>query len=431
MPHIASVGTAVPKHVMSQKEIRAVVYDMFKDIFPGIDRLISIFDHGNIEKRHFCVAAEWFQQTHTPDEKHRLYVEHAAELAEQAIRACLEQTDIGFADVDHIIFVSTTGTATPSIDALLFNRMGFNPHIKRTPIWGLGCAGGAASLSRAADYVKAFPSHRCLVVSVELCSLTFLNDDLSKSNFVATSLFADGAAAALVLGETEETAAFNRNRVFSRGSVRGPRILQTQSTIWPDTLDVMGWEVTGRGLKVIFSRDIPSIIQKEMYGNVEALLKKSGLALPNVESYILHPGGMKVLQAYRESLHLPAEALHPSETVLRQYGNMSSATVFFVLQEAWRLKNSGAPAPIASRRNLTFAERLDYALVESFSGADMPYSAHSAPKGFSAGWPPVHSTFASASDGFRSGPADPQIQYGIIGALGPGFSSEMLLFEWV
>lgn len=427
MPFIASVGTAVPKHVMSQQEIRTVVYDMFKGVFPGIDRLISIFDHSEIETRHFCVPAEWFHQTHTPEEKHRLYVEHATALAEKAIRACLEQTGVGFADVDHLIFVSTTGMATPSIDAHLFNRMGFNPHLKRTPIWGLGCAGGAAGLSRAVDYVKAFPSHRCLVVSAELCSLTFLHDDLSKSNFVATSLFADGAAAALVLGDTEENAAFRRNGGTSRRSFQGPKILQTQSTIWPDTLDVMGWEVTDRGLKVIFSRDIPSIIQKEMYGNVEALLKKTELTLQNVETYILHPGGLKVLQAYKESLHMPAEALLPSRTVLRQFGNMSSATVFFVLQEVWRQKNAESAAHLINQRNFTFEERLDYAQVGSFSGADMSYSAQS---GFSTGYPSTYSpvggvTSTSLSDLVRS-----QSQYGIIGALGPGFSSEMLLFEW-
>lgn len=426
MPFIASVGTAVPKHVMSQKEIRTVVYDMFKDVFPGIDRLISIFDHSEIERRHFCVPAKWFQQTHTPDEKHRLYVEHASDLAEQAIRACLEQTGVGFTDIDQIIFVSTTGMATPSIDAHLFNRMGFNSHLKRTPIWGLGCAGGAAGLSRAVDYVTAFPSHRCLVVSAELCSLTFLLDDLSKSNFVATSLFADGAAAALVLGDTAENAVFKGNGEPSHRSVQGPRILQTQSTIWPDTLDVMGWEVTDRGLKVIFSRDIPSIIQKEMYGNVEDLLKKSGLTLQNVESYILHPGGMKVLQAYKESLHIPAEALHPSGTVLRQFGNMSSATVFFVLQEVWRQKNAKSAAPIVNQRNLTVDERLDYAQV----GSSMNNMLYSAQSGFSSGYPSTHTPVGSVTSPYLSDPVRSQTQYGLIGALGPGFSSEMLLFEW-
>jgi len=314
-----------------------------------LNRLLTIFDNSGIEQRFSCVPADWFLTKRTVEEKHRLYVKHAVELAEQAIVRCLKQAGAEAERIDQLVYVTTTGTVTPSVDAYLYNRLPFRRNLKRTPIWGLGCAGGAAGLSRAFEYVTAFPGQTCLVVSVELCGLTFIADDRSKSNLVAASLFADGAAAALICGRESEFA-------------RGPKIIATQSTTWPDSLDVMGWEVTNDGLKVVFSRDIPSLIQKVMFTNVNEFLHEQGLSLDDIGAYVLHPGGMKVLKAYREALRLGQDSLAHSEHVLRQYGNMSSATVFFVLKDAM-------------------------------------------------------------ADERKTG-------YGLAGALGPGFSSELLLLDW-
>lgn len=348
---VISIGTAVPDNCVSQDEIKETVRHMFGSSVPHLDRFLTIFEHSGIDSRHFCVPLEWFLLPHSVEEKHRLFVQHATALAEQAVLRCLERANLDPSAVDHLIFVTTTGTATPSIDARLCNRLSFRNNVKRTPIWGLGCAGGAAGLSRASEYVKAFPDHLCLVVSVELCSLTFLRDDTSKSNVVATSLFADGAAAVLVAGRP-------------RG--HAPRIVATQSTIWPDSLDVMGWEVTDRGLKVIFSKDIPTLVTRTMQENVGMLLHPHNLDVNGLDQYILHPGGMKVLHAYESALHLPREKLDASRKVLQCYGNMSSCTILFVLEEVLQAGMTSSPGQ----------------------------------------------------------------RYGLAGALGPGFSSELLLLDF-
>jgi alkylresorcinol/alkylpyrone synthase len=194
--------------------------------------------------------------------------------------------------------------------------------IRRTPIWGLGCAGGAAGLSRAFEFTRAFPDKRALVLALELCSLTFQKNDLSKSNLVASSLFADGAAAVLVSGA-------------GTGAV-GPAIVGTRSTLWYDSLDVMGWEINDQGMKVLFSRDIPSIVRTCVLPNVLEFLSGYGLSLPDLKHIIAHPGGAKVLDAYRETLQLSNGKLDIARSVLRRYGNMSSPTVFFVLDEYLR-----------------------------------------------------------------------------------------------
>jgi alkylresorcinol/alkylpyrone synthase len=231
----------------------------------------------------------------------------------------LKEAEISAQQVDHLIFVSTTGLATPSLDAYLINRLQMSPHIKRTPIWGLGCAGGVAGLSRAFEYVKAFPEQTVLLVALELCGLTFRQSDHSKSNFVATSLFSDGAAAALISGRKD----IKRN---------GPSILATESMIWPHSTDVMGWDIEDDGLKVIFSKDIPTIVRQKVRPVVDRFLQKSNLHLEQVDSFISHPGGRKVLEAYEKALEVPAEKFHHAYEVLRDYGNMSSATVLFVLE---------------------------------------------------------------------------------------------------
>lgn len=301
---------------------------MFEASVPNIERYLPIFEHSEIDTRHFCAPLEWFLHPHSVEEKHALFVQSAADLAEQAVRSCLGQAGVEPGDIDHIFMVTTTGTVTPSLDAYLFNRLSFSPHMKRTPIWGLGCAGGAAGLSRASEYVKAFPKQKALLVSVELCSLTFIRNDTSKSNIVATSLFADGAAAALVAGE--ECGAIEAGRRPM------PRIVATQSTIWTDSLDVMGWDVTNDGLKVVFSRDIPSIIAQHMRPNVEELTESVGWPPESIGHYALHPGGAKVLTAYEEALRLPAGRLDASRRILKDYGNMSSCTVLFVLERILR-----------------------------------------------------------------------------------------------
>ena len=318
----------------------ALARHFFQHAFDDIDRLLRIFAHSQIRKRHFCVPPEWFQQDWAFAEKNRLYLQHAETLAIETTRNCLNKAGVPADAVDCLIFVSSTGIATPSLDSRIMHKLGMRQDIARIPLWGLGCAGGAMGLSRACDYARAYPESRVLLVCVELCGLTFIRQDMSKSNLVATCLFGDGAAAVLVEG----------NDVPLRRSSPRLHFCGAQTTTWPQTLDVMGWEVTDPGLKVVFSRDIPTLIRQGMRENVERFLSPRGLSAEELDHFIFHPGGTKVLAAYQHALGLDAKATRLSEEVLRDYGNMSSPTVLFVLEksmeQSWRAGEKGLLAAL-------------------------------------------------------------------------------------
>lgn len=317
MPRIAGVATALPKYKLSQGKAKEFAYRVFGDS-PAIDRLISVFDNSLIDERSFVVDHEWFEQPHDFTEVNDLYIEQALELSTEAICKLSDQLGVALDQIDAIVFISTTGLSTPSIDARLFNLLPFNKHIKRIPIWGLGCAGGASGIARAFDIAKAYPDARVLVVSVELCGLAFQKNDRQKSSIIATALFGDGAAACMIVGDNVEAA--------------GPRIVDTMSTIYDDTIDVMGWRITGEGFKVVLSRDIPTIVRSLVYENMGELLAKHDLNYDSIDHFVAHPGGKKVLEAYQEALTITPADLRHSYGVLRDHGNMSSATVFFILE---------------------------------------------------------------------------------------------------
>lgn len=321
MPVIVSVGTAVPPHQITQDFSCEFARELFGTSFRDINRLLTVFDSAQIENRNFATPPDWFGQPHTWQEKNDLYIQNAIELSAAAIQSCLAQAGVETQEIDALIFVSTTGISTPSIDAHLFNKLCMRTDLKRIPLWGLGCAGGVAGLARGYDFAKAHPASKVVVCSLELCGLTFLHQDRSKSNLIATSLFADGAAAALIFGE--EAAA--------QAGLTGPRILGSHSMIWPDSLDVMGWNVENDGLKVIFSKDIPTLVESKIRPTIDRFLHGLGLTREQVDRFIAHPGGMKVLQAYQEALDLTPDMLRHSRDVLRSHGNMSSCTVLFVL----------------------------------------------------------------------------------------------------
>lgn len=240
MPTIAAVATAVPPYAIDQPRVRAYAREIFNDHIPDVDRYLTIFDNSEIERRYISAPEEWFLQPggHTFGECNDIFIDMACKLGEDAARRCMAQAGVGPQDIDHIIFVSTTGLAAPSIDARLITLLGLDPHTRRTPIWGLGCAGGLGGLARAQEYVRAYPTHRCLLVAVELCSLTLQWNDHSKRNLVAFSLFADGAGAVLVNGDQVP------------GS-NGPRIVDTRSTLFPDSFDLMGWDIVDDGFRVV------------------------------------------------------------------------------------------------------------------------------------------------------------------------------------
>jgi alkylresorcinol/alkylpyrone synthase len=327
LPRIAAVETVNPPHKLSQKETMEFARNLFKDAFSDIERLLKVFQNGEISSRYFVMPIEWFKEKRSFQEKNDLYIDFATNLGAECIEKVMgtsESPIIPYENIDAIFFISSSGISTPSIEARIMNVLPFSPHTKRIPIWGLGCAGGASGFSRAFDYCKAYPKSNVLVLSVELCSLTFQHEDLSKSNLVGTSLFADGVACALICGDESDV---------SMSTALSPYITDTMSTLKPHSEDVMGWELKDTGLYVVFSRDIPNVIRTWLKPNVDEFLNRNHLTSEQIKHFIAHPGGKKVLQAYVEALGLPLSKTDISRDVLMSNGNMSSATVFYVLKK--------------------------------------------------------------------------------------------------
>lgn len=321
---LVALATAVPPFQVAQADARAFARSLFREALGDErERLLAVFDHSGIERRNVSAPLEWFGRDHDFAGKNALYVEWAVRLGSQVAARVLHRAGLGPGDVDHLVFVSSTGIAAPGVDARIANALGMRDDLQRTPIWGLGCAGGAAGLARARDFALARPGGRVLLVALELCSLTFQRNDLSRRNLVATSLFADGAAAALVIAG-EEPAIRNGTRPLD--------LVATASTFWRDTLDVMGWEVDGAGLHVVFARDIPALVTERVRPGLCSFLGTQGLDLAAIDHFVAHPGGMKVLAAYQRALGLEEGALDHARQVLRDHGNMSSPTCLFVLE---------------------------------------------------------------------------------------------------
>jgi alkylresorcinol/alkylpyrone synthase len=322
---ILAVATAVPPHCLDQQDVTRRIELALGPRSREIVRLLPMFGNTGIERRYSCVPIEWYEGEHDWPERNRIYLDSALDLLEAATRTALERAGREASEIDAIVAVSTTGIATPSLDALLMERMGLARTVRRLPIFGLGCGGGTIGLARAATMAAAKPDGLVLLLVVELCALSFRRDDFSKSNIVATALFGDGAAAALLAC-----------------TGKGPVVAAGGEYTWPDSLDVMGWDVTGDGLKAIFSRDIPELVGSQMHDVAVAFLGRNGLTLRDVDRFICHPGGAKVIDALEVAFELEPGALAESREVLREYGNMSAATVMFVLD---RVVGSNGTAP--------------------------------------------------------------------------------------
>jgi len=319
-PRLVALATAVPSHSLDQDDVAERARRLFAErTAADLDRLMPVFAHAGIERRYSCVPINWYEEPHGWTERNALYLENAVRLLERAARRALEAAQLSPADIDAIITVSTTGIATPSLDAMLMGRLELRRDVKRTPMFGLGCAGGVLGLARAADLARAQPESRVLLLVVELCALSFRKNDVSKSNIVATALFGDGAAAAIV---------------SCAGT--GPALGASGEHTWPDSLDIMGWDVTDDGLKAVFSRDIPALVRRHMRDVASDFLARHDLSFGDIDHFICHPGGAKVLSALEEAFHLAEGSLDDGRSVLRDYGNMSASTVLFVLERALR-----------------------------------------------------------------------------------------------
>jgi alkylresorcinol/alkylpyrone synthase len=319
MSRIIAAASVFPPHTIAQSTIKATVALVFAGKLAELERLLAVFDHARIASRQFMMPLAWYLEPHSQQERTRIYQQEGLELLIAAAQRCLTRADCSPGEVDHLIFVSSTGLATPTLDAHLLNRLGMRAETTRTPIWGLGCAAGAVGLSRAHEHCLAYPDHRVLLVALECCSLTFMTGDLSKKNLVATSLFADGAAAVLIGGE-EAVAA-------------GPAILATRSHLFPDSYRMMGWEFEAEGMQLVLSPKLPLLVRAELPALVKNFLATQGLLQSDLVHYLTHPGGARVVDAYQEALQLADAELQLTAAVLRHHGNISSVSVLVVLEE--------------------------------------------------------------------------------------------------
>lgn len=322
MPKIHAVSTYSPPHQIPQEKAEEFIQQLFNGRMERLERYLKVFQNAEIHNRQLAMPIEWYKTDHTFSERNDLYIELATEYGVRVIVDCLTEASVDITDIDAIIFVSTTGISTPSIEARLMNQLSFSEDVVRIPIWGLGCGGGAAGISRANDYCLAHPEALVLVICLELCSLTFQQEDINKSNLIGTSLFGDGVACALVCGD----------QVNISHTKTLPSIKNTASRLLPNSEDVMGWRIEDNGLHVIFSKSIPSIIEKWLTPFVKSFLQKNKKSIQNISRFIAHPGGKKVLTAYETALGFSKEILAPSSFILQQHGNMSSPTVLFVLK---------------------------------------------------------------------------------------------------
>jgi len=319
---IASAASAFPKHYYSQKFLLEQLQQYWGDQLENPKLLERLHRHVTVEGRHLALPTEDYYKLQTWGQANDAWIKVACELGEQALCVALHNAGVEPAELGAIFFTTVTGVASPSIDALLINRMGINRNIRRVPIFGLGCVAGAAGIARAADYVRAYPAQAAALVSVELCSLTLQRGDLSVANLISSGLFADGSAAVVVTGE-------------ERGST-GPRILATRSVFYPDTEEMMGWNVSERGFRIVLSVEVPKLIRDNLGHDVDSFLADNGHQRSDLRSWVLHTGGPKILEATADALDLHNGELDPSWECLRKVGNLSSASVLVVLEDVMR-----------------------------------------------------------------------------------------------
>jgi alkylresorcinol/alkylpyrone synthase len=321
-PRLLALKSAVPPYTIEQPDVAKRAAQLFSKV-RDIDRFMPVFVNTGIEKRYSCVPIDWYTGDHGWKDRTQLYIDNAVDLLEKVAHGLLEEANLKIEDIDTIVVASTTGVATPSLDALMVERLNMRRDVQRLPIFGLGCAGGVLGLARAAAMAKAQPGAKVLFLVVELCALTFRKNDTSKSNIVATALFGDGAAGAILSTDGE-----------------GPQITASGEYTWPHSLDVMGWDVEEDGLKARFAQNIPTLVSNDFRKLLDGYLKRTDRKVSDFAGFACHPGGAKVLDALEEAFGIEHGALVESRGVLRDYGNMSAVTALFVLERMdWRARN--------------------------------------------------------------------------------------------
>lgn len=319
-PEIRAVGIALPPNYVEQEVLTGALREYWTRRYGNSRHLEQFHRAVLVRGRHLALPLAEYPALDTFAKSNQAWMGAAEEIGEAAVRCALAKAGLDPTEIDHFFFVTVTGISTPSIDARIVNRLGMRPSIKRTPIFGLGCVAGAAGVARASDYVRAFPNHKALLLSVELCSLTLQRDDFSLANLIASGLFGDGAAA-VVIGGGEHP------------GTPGPRIVATRSVFYPNTENVMGWDIVDSGFKIVLSPHVPQVVEQHLGGDVDSFLAEHGLRRGAIRHWVAHTGGPKVLRAIEKALDLPCDALERSWRSLRDIGNLSSASVLFVLAD--------------------------------------------------------------------------------------------------
>jgi alkylresorcinol/alkylpyrone synthase len=316
---ILSTGTAFPPNYYLQQTVLEGLKTQLPDGTANVAMLERLHSRTGVDGRYFSLPLEQYPALDTFGKTNDAWIQAASELGPKAIDCALNRAGLDRSQIDALFLVTVTGVSSPSVDALIVNRMGLSSRIKRNPIFGLGCVAGAAGIARAADYVRAYPDQVAVLLAIELCSLTWQRDDFTIANMIATGLFGDGAAAVVMAGDQVKA--------------KGVRILSSACSFYPNTQDVMGWKVSEKGFQVVLSPEVPNVIRTNLGRDVDAFLATQAMQRSDVHSWILHPGGPKVLDAVAETLDLHNGELQPSWDALRRVGNLSSASVLVVLDQ--------------------------------------------------------------------------------------------------
>jgi alkylresorcinol/alkylpyrone synthase len=324
---LLSLATALPPYIVGQAEAKAKSREFFGGRKALFDRLSSVFDNAAIDQRHIVAPLEWYEGHHGWKERNRVYLDACDALFREVATLAIERAGLSPSDIDGVVAVSTTGIATPSLEARNGPAIGLRGDVRRVPVFGMGCAGGINGLATAARLASADPGSRWLYVTIEACSIAIRLDSDDPAAIVATAIFGDGAAAAVVSTEGDRLA-----------TIKG-----AGERMWPDTLGIMGWRVEDPGLAVVFDRAIPPFIEAELAGAVDGMLSDLGVARGEIDRFCCHPGGVKVIDAIESALELPVGTLDLERDVLRDCGNMSAPTVLFVLE---RLLARGLPGRV-------------------------------------------------------------------------------------
>jgi alkylresorcinol/alkylpyrone synthase len=314
---IGPIALAEPQHVLSQADVKAAVGQLVPLAMDRREAIFSLFDSSGVEQRHSVLPLAALHRRRDLTETMDLYRTHAVALGRFVASECLRHAELPASAVDLVISVSCTGVMLPSLDAYLANDLRLRPDVRRLPLTELGCMGGAAALSYARDFIAAHPGANVLVVSVELPTLSFQCQDPSPANLISTALFGDGAAAALVTGRP----------------AGGVRIVDTASHLFPGTLEALGFDLERDGFHVVLGRELPGLVRADIARLVDNLLARNQLSRTDLRAFALHPGGRRILDAIEEQLQLRPEDTQPSREILRTHGNLSSTTVFFVLDQ--------------------------------------------------------------------------------------------------